>query len=190
MSDESASSSALGGIIASARTLAAQRASLVTELRDELMAEYVGDGPQGLTTAIRDRVKFNPLGEEVMSYATAQGRVVAGNLPVWPRAANGRTHWLETNLRRTGDRRLRNALVESHRDLAMRAARRFANRGEPLDDLVQVAMVGLLKSVERFDPARGLAFSSFAMPTIAISSPNIASLMPALRAAAVWLAMQ
>jgi RNA polymerase sigma-B factor len=69
-------------------------------------------------------------------------------------------------LRRTGDRRLRNALVESHRDLAMRAARRFANRGEPLDDLVQVAMVGLLKSVERFAPGRGLAFTSFAMPTI------------------------
>jgi RNA polymerase sigma-B factor len=68
--------------------------------------------------------------------------------------------------RSSGDRRLRNALVESHCDLAMRAARRFANRGEPLDDLVQVAMVGLLKSVERFDPGRGLAFSSFAMPTI------------------------
>jgi signal transduction histidine kinase len=89
---------------ASTRTLAAQRATLVTELRDELMAEYIGDGPQGLTTAIRDRVKFNPLGEEVMSYATAQGAVVAGNLPVWPRAAGGRTHWLEANLRRTGDR--------------------------------------------------------------------------------------
>jgi len=68
--------------------------------------------------------------------------------------------------RRSNDRRLRNELVEANRDLAVRAARRFANRGEPLDDLVQVAMVGLLKSVERFDPARGLAFSSFAMPTI------------------------
>jgi RNA polymerase sigma-B factor len=68
--------------------------------------------------------------------------------------------------RRTGERRLRNELVEAHRDLALRAARRFANRGEPLDDLTQVAMVGLLKSVERFDPQRGLAFSSFAMPTI------------------------
>jgi RNA polymerase sigma-B factor len=69
-------------------------------------------------------------------------------------------------LRRTGERRLRNELVEVHRELALRAARRFANRGEPLDDLTQVAMVGLLKSVERFDPDRGLAFSSFAMPTI------------------------
>lgn len=68
--------------------------------------------------------------------------------------------------RREGSRRLRNELVEAHRDLAYRAARRFANRGEPLDDLIQVAMVGLLKSVERFDPGRGLAFSSFAMPTI------------------------
>lgn len=69
--------------------------------------------------------------------------------------------------RRSGSRRLRNELVEAHRDLAERVARRYAHRGEPLDDLVQVAMVGLLKSVERFDPARGLAFSSFAVPTIA-----------------------
>jgi RNA polymerase sigma-B factor len=69
--------------------------------------------------------------------------------------------------RRTNSRRLRNELVEAHRDLAERVARRYAHRGEPLDDLVQVAMVGLLKSVERFDPARGLAFSSFAVPTIA-----------------------
>jgi signal transduction histidine kinase len=89
---------------ASARTLAAQRASLVTELRDELMSEYVGDGPKGLTAAIRDRLKFNPLGEEVMSYATAKGTVVAGNLPAWPRGLSGRARWLETNLKRAGDR--------------------------------------------------------------------------------------
>jgi RNA polymerase sigma-B factor len=68
--------------------------------------------------------------------------------------------------RRTRDRRLRNELVEEHRGLATHLARRFADRGEPLDDLVQVAMVGLLKAVERFQPERGLAFSSFATPTI------------------------
>jgi signal transduction histidine kinase len=89
---------------ASTRTLAIERSSLVTELRDELMAEYVGGGPRGLTTAIRDRVQFNPLGEEVMSYATAKGRVVAGNLPVWPRGLTGRARWLEMSMRRTGDR--------------------------------------------------------------------------------------
>jgi signal transduction histidine kinase len=89
---------------ASVRALAIERSSLVTELRDELMAEYVGDGPRGLTTAIRDRVRFDPLGEEVMSYADARGTVVAGNVPVWPRGMTGRTRWHEVNMRRTGDR--------------------------------------------------------------------------------------
>jgi RNA polymerase sigma-B factor len=69
--------------------------------------------------------------------------------------------------RTSGDRKLRNRLVEQHQDVALRVARRFANRGEPLDDLVQVAMLGLLKAVERFDPDRGLAFPAFAVPTIA-----------------------
>jgi RNA polymerase sigma-B factor len=67
---------------------------------------------------------------------------------------------------RTGDRTLRNALIEEHIRLAEFLARRFIHRGEPLDDLRQVALVGLLKSVERFDPSRGLKFSSFATPTI------------------------
>lgn len=68
--------------------------------------------------------------------------------------------------RRTGDRGLRNEIVEQHLPLAKRFARRFAERGEPLDDLEQVALVGLIKSVERFDPSRGLPFAAFASPTI------------------------
>ena len=68
--------------------------------------------------------------------------------------------------RRTRDRDLRNELVEEHMRLAEFLSRRFAHRGEPLDDLRQVALVGLLKAVERFEPDRGLQFSSFAMPTI------------------------
>jgi RNA polymerase sigma-B factor len=68
--------------------------------------------------------------------------------------------------RRTRDRTLRNELVEEHMRLAEFLARRFVHRGEPLDDLRQVALVGLLKAVERFEPDRGLQFSSFAMPTI------------------------
>ena len=67
---------------------------------------------------------------------------------------------------RTRNRRTRNELIEAHRPLATHLARRYANRGEPLDDLVQVASVGLLKAVERFDPERGLEFSTFATATV------------------------
>src|SRR5215217_750022 len=66
----------------------------------------------------------------------------------------------------TRDPELRNELVEAHLGLAEYLARRFANRGEPLDDLVQVAALGLLKAVDRFDPDRGLEFSTYATPTI------------------------
>jgi RNA polymerase sigma-B factor len=68
--------------------------------------------------------------------------------------------------RATGDRGIRNALIESHLWLGQHCARRFALKGEPDDDLEQVAMVGLLKAVERFDPDRGFVFSTFAVPTI------------------------
>jgi RNA polymerase sigma-B factor len=67
---------------------------------------------------------------------------------------------------RTRDRRTRNELIEAHRALATHLARRYVNRGEPLDDLVQVAFVGMLKAVERFDPERGLEFSTFATATV------------------------
>jgi len=68
--------------------------------------------------------------------------------------------------RQTGARSLRNELIEAHQGLAAHLARRFANRGEQLDDLKQVAFVGLLKAVERFDPDRNLEFSTFATATI------------------------
>ena len=64
------------------------------------------------------------------------------------------------------DPALRDQLVTAHLGLAEYLARRFANRGEPLDDLIQVASVGLLKAVDRFDPDRGLEFSTYATPTI------------------------
>jgi RNA polymerase sigma-B factor len=68
--------------------------------------------------------------------------------------------------RRSRSRALRNALIEEHRGFAEYLARRFSDRGEPLDDLRQVALVGLLKAVERFEPERGLNFTTFAGPTI------------------------
>jgi RNA polymerase sigma-B factor len=66
----------------------------------------------------------------------------------------------------SGDTALRDRLVEAHLGLAEYLARRFAHRGEALDDLVQVASLALIKAVERFDPDRGLEFSTFAVPTV------------------------
>jgi RNA polymerase sigma-B factor len=73
---------------------------------------------------------------------------------------------LFSEYRRTGDRRLRNRLIEMHTDVAAQEARRFANRGEPLDDLVQVARLGVLKAVERYDPTFGVPFTAYARPTV------------------------
>src|SRR5436190_4200229 len=64
------------------------------------------------------------------------------------------------------DAKRRAAMVAAHAGLARSLARRFANRGESLDDLVQVAMLGLLKAVDRFDPDRGVQFSTYATSTI------------------------
>lgn len=82
------------------------------------------------------------------------------------RDAKHETYERFAEYRRTGDRALRNQLVEEHMRLAEFLARRFSHRGESPDDLRQVALVGLLKAVERFEPDRGLQFSSFATPTI------------------------
>ena len=66
----------------------------------------------------------------------------------------------------SGDRDAHEALVQRFLPLARSLARRYERSSEPLDDLVQVASLGLLKAIDRFDPARAVAFSSFAVPTI------------------------
>jgi len=62
--------------------------------------------------------------------------------------------------------RIRGYLVELHLPLVEYLARRFRNRGEWLDDLTQVATIGLIKSIDRFDLERGVEFSTYATPTI------------------------
>ena len=60
----------------------------------------------------------------------------------------------------------RERLIMEHLPLVRGLARRYAERGEPLDDLVQVGTIGLIKAIDRFDPSRGYKLASFATPTI------------------------
>lgn len=68
--------------------------------------------------------------------------------------------------RSTRQRALRNRLVEAHRGLAASIAHDYRGRGVDLDDLVQIALLGILKAVERYDPSRGIPFSSYASRTV------------------------
>jgi RNA polymerase sigma-B factor len=69
-------------------------------------------------------------------------------------------------IRRDGDLRARELLIERYLPLANQLARRYQRPDEPLDDLAQVASLGLIKAVDRFDTEREVAFSSYAVPTI------------------------
>lgn len=73
---------------------------------------------------------------------------------------------LHEQFARSRDPRRREELVVSYDWLAHSLARRFTRRGERLEDLVQVARLGLLKAIDRFDPGRGTRFSTYAVPTI------------------------
>jgi RNA polymerase sigma-B factor len=95
-----------------------------------------------------------------------------GSGPAYPPAPEDRAARAREDRRlleryhRSGDQTAREALVERFLPLARQLARRYQRGGEPLDDLIQVASLGLLKAIDRFEPSRDTAFSSFAVPTI------------------------
>jgi RNA polymerase sigma-B factor len=67
---------------------------------------------------------------------------------------------------RQGDIAARDELAARFMPLARQVAKRYRRSGQPLEDLVQVASLGLVKAIDRFDPSRGTAFSSYAVPTM------------------------
>ena len=76
------------------------------------------------------------------------------------------TDALFRDYRESRDPGVRATLVERFLPLARRLARRYERGGESFDDLLQVASLGLVKAVDRYEPNRGVAFSSYAVPTI------------------------
>lgn len=89
------------------------------------------------------------------------------------RAPKGKDAWDKERTRELfrlykekGDEEARDQLIVSHLNLVRFLASKFKNRGEPLDDLVQVGTIGLIKAIDRFDPERGLEFTTYATPTI------------------------
>jgi RNA polymerase sigma-B factor len=83
-----------------------------------------------------------------------------------PRADTNQVAELFTRWRQHGDARARQELVSRYLPLARKLASRYTSPHEPFEDLVQVASIGLIGAVDRFDPGRGVEFSSFAIPTI------------------------
>lgn len=77
-----------------------------------------------------------------------------------------KTRELFRRFKEEGDMDAREKLVMSHLNLVRFIANKFKNRGEPIDDLIQVGYLGLLKAIDRFDPSRRLEFTTFATPTI------------------------
>ncbi|MFJ1735979.1 RNA polymerase sigma factor SigF [Streptomyces sp. NPDC088254] len=135
----------IGGTPGRAETKARQRATGGT------MSEHERDDEQGVPGARHEPQRREPHHRE------PQDRSGARALFVELRGLkDGSPEYAE----------LRNRLVRMHLPLVEHLARRFRNRGEPLDDLTQVATIGLIKSVDRFDPDRGVEFSTYATPTV------------------------
>jgi len=121
------------------------------------------DTPRSSTTDGASPAAGNDGSPEENASAGAEGR--------WPVGRDVTVHALLAAVRRlparSADRtELRQMAIEHAMPLARRLARRFRDRGEPSEDLVQVAMLGLVNSIDGYDPGRGFEFAGYATPTI------------------------
>src|SRR5512133_3563469 len=82
---------------------------------------------------------------------------------VWDKA---HTRALFAHYREFGDEESRDELITMYLNLVKYLASRFRNRGEPIDDLIQVGTIGLIKAIDRFDTSRDVEFTTYATPTI------------------------
>jgi RNA polymerase sigma-B factor len=143
---------------------AAESAEASVDLHDEVQPDGSADGdadsiskPERTRSTARTNARV-----QAPARTTARVRPDDGEAPEdFEREDNGFAEFA-----RTRDPDLRAQLVTEHLGLAHQLARRFAKRGEPYDDLVQVASVAVIKSVDRFDPERGVEFSTFATRTV------------------------
>ena len=100
---------------------------------------------------------------EEQKAARRAARRASKGTPAWDK---DRTRKLFAQYKETNDPEVRDQLIVSHLNLVRFLASKFKNRGEPLDDLIQVGTIGLIKAIDRFEPDRGLEFTTYATPTI------------------------
>jgi RNA polymerase sigma-B factor len=100
-----------------------------------------------------------------MACASAQGER-ATDRPASSLGTSSYTRELFRRYRLEGDEEARDELITMYLNLVKYLASRFRNRGEPIDDLVQVGTIGLIKAIDRFDIERQVEFTTYATPTI------------------------
>ncbi len=125
----------------------------------------MSDSVQSAQTDARQASAAEPTSEEARRLRAERRALARGpkDGPAWDKE---RTRELFRLYKEEGDEEAREQLIVSHMNLVGFLASKFKNRGEPLDDLIQVGNVALIKAIDRFDPSRGLEFTTFATPTI------------------------
>jgi RNA polymerase sigma-B factor len=130
-----------------------RKRSRVSEAAAGEVEEPVVPAPQESEPPEEDDEEVSEVPEEVASPPRAAGTDAA-------------TPELFAEFQKARDPQIRERLILAHMNLVRYLARKFANRGEPIEDLTQVGMIGLMNAIDRFDPTRGIRFATYATPTI------------------------